>query len=106
MTNTALKLLKEAAKRGWSFKVGKPDDGGWTGEGYDYEGKGPVAAWNAVKEVGESDVDFFDGDGKRIGWAYLMAPGAITCSPEESLVDHTMGGEFGALADSIIDSVL
>ena len=76
MHNVALKFLKEAAKKGWTFKVGNADDGGWTGEGYDYEGNGPVAAWNAVKEVTMEWVEVYDGN-TYLGAVYLMILGVV-----------------------------
>lgn len=94
---TALKLLRECASRGWTFKV---DGGDSEPDVFDYVGAGPVAAWNAVKETSEAVVYIFDQNGKRLGWAHLMHGGV---SPEESLADYTSGGVLGNLCDQMID---
>lgn len=105
MAITALKLLNEAAKRGWTFAVDQGDD------------DGPVAtrsgakAWALVKEVVDTHVGFFDADGTRLGWAHLMTPGRNTCSPEETLVDYSVSrtgvkGPFETLCDALIEEVI
>lgn len=69
MTIIALKLLTEASARGWTFRVDQGDDDG------PLKVTGGKKAWQAVKEVGEAGVTFWD-DGKRIGWAYFDGAGA------------------------------
>ena len=107
MHNVALKFLKEAAKLGWTFKVGGADDGGWTSDGYDYEGNGPVAAWNAVKEVTEEWVEIYDGN-TYLGVVFLMTPGPLTCAPDETLADWNAvkDGPLDTLAEKLIEEVL
>src|SRR5215831_7147154 len=79
---TALKLLREASKLGWSFSV----DGG--GDDPDYVGASASKAWESVKDTDEARVSFFASDRSSIGWAYLMAPGPNTCADDETLVDY------------------
>jgi len=101
MSITALKLLKSAAAKGWTFKVYGPDEP-------DYVGASAVKAWEAVKATEEANVGFF-ADGKRLGVAYLMAPSAMTCSDEETLVDYSCAeegspkNEFELLCDAMIE---
>ena len=107
MTITALQLLKEAAKRGWTFQV---DGGGTDEEGcteYDYVGNKPLAAWNAVKDTTEATVHFLN-NGHMVGYALLMAPGPMTCADDETLADYAYGplnstDEFRALCDNLIE---
>jgi hypothetical protein len=99
---TALKLLKTAAAKGWTFEVDQGDD------------DGPVAtksgpkAWTLVKEVDEAWVEFFNATGESLGSAHLMAPSKITCSPEESLVNYTCSerNEFETLCDAMIEEAI
>lgn len=98
---TALKLLREAAALGWTFKV----DGG--GDEPDYVGASAAAAWEAVKATDEAWVSFRDAQGNKLGRAHLMAPGPMTCSDDETLVDHTCpGNEFEELCDRLIEEAV
>lgn len=98
---TALELLRRASARGWSFSISDGEGG------FDYRGNDPVSCWHMVRELsGEAHVDFRDVGRQRVGTAYLMFPGSGTCAPDESLVDYTTAGEFGALCDAIIQEVL
>lgn len=108
MSITALKLLKAAAAKGWWFTVDQSDDDGPIAT------KSPTKAWDLVKEVDEADVFFWMSNPKGgkpvpIGWAYLMAPSSITCSPEESLTNYSCEkegqpkSEFTLLCDQLID---
>jgi hypothetical protein len=83
---TALKLLKEAAAKGWTFKV-------YGGGELDYKGPSASAAWEAVKATEEANVVFYSAAGEKLGVAFLMAPGPGSCEPEETLVDHTCSAE-------------
>jgi hypothetical protein len=96
----ALKLLNEAAAKGWTFKVDQGDEA-------PIATKSGPKAWALVKEVDEASVGFFDAAGKRVGAAHLMAPGPNTCDPEETLVDHTCpGNEFEALCNKITEEAI
>jgi len=101
----ALKLLKDAAAMGWTFVVPNPD---YAGGEPDYKGASAAACWAAVKATDEANVVFYDAAGKKVGVAYLMAPGPITCDPEETLVDWgpADGGEFDKLCDGVIEAAL
>jgi hypothetical protein len=95
MNIAALKLLKAAQERGWTMKV-------WAADAPDYAGNSAIAAWEAVKATEEATVTFHGPKGERIGAAFLMAPGPMSCAPDETLVDHTCeGGEFEALCDGL-----
>lgn len=108
MSITALRLLKAAAAQGWWFTVdqGDEDDG-------PIKTKSAVKAWELVKEVDEANVYVWqsmpDGKSMAIGWAYLMAPSKITCSPEESLVNYSVASEgmpaspFQIICDRLIE---
>jgi hypothetical protein len=97
----ALKLLKDAQAKGWTFEVD---------QGEDDLIKTPSAAfaWTLVKDVGEANVYFYEGQHK-VGCAYLMAPGPMSCDPEESLVDYScsLAGDpkkaFELLCDAVIE---
>ena len=95
---TALKLLREASKLGWSFSV----DGG--GDEPDYVGASASKAWESVKATDEARVSFFASDRSFLGWAYLMAPGPITCADDETLVDYSVrDNAFDRLCDALIE---
>jgi hypothetical protein len=99
MKTAAIELLRQAKARGWTMMV---DTGG---DEFDYVGPSAVQAWNAIKAVGEGSVRFVSADGNtRVGWAYLMQPGPMTCDPEESLVDYTSreNDEFTAICDDLL----
>ena len=98
---TALKLLREAAALGWTFGVDQGDDAlRCTAL--------PNKAWRLVKEVEEANVVFYDADSQRVGVAYLMAPGLLSCSDEETLVDYSSreGSPFSALCDRLIEEAV
>lgn len=80
----ALALLRAAAEAGYAFKVM------YDGE-EDFMGGSPAQAWEAVKATDQADVFFFK-NGEKREWAYLMVPGEMTCDPDETVVDHTLGG--------------
>lgn len=108
MAITALRLLKAAAEQGWWFTVDQGDDDG------PVKTKSPAKAWTLVKEVDEADV-YFWADGPKgakpvaVGWAYLMAPSSITCSPEESLTNYSVSAAgvpaspFQLICDRLIE---
>lgn len=97
---TALKLLQEARKRCWTFKVDQGDEP-------PIPCRSATKAWQMVKEVDEAYVAFFDVAGKRMGVAHLMAPGVNTCADDETLVNYSCdGGEFEALCDAMIEEAV
>lgn len=83
----ALDLLKAAVKAGYGIIV---DFGG------EYtRTSSALMAWNMVKEVEEANVWIVKNGAKR-EWAYLMAPGPMSCAPDETVVNYSCDGFIDA----------
>ena len=81
MSIWALDILKAATKAGYGVIV-------------DFDGeyvrtKSAVKAWNMVKEVEEANVWIVKRGAPR-EWMFLMAPGPMSCSDDETVVDYSI----------------
>ena len=90
----ALRLLQRAEAAGFTMQIGR------------LQLKHADAAWLEVEATGEERVRFYTDGGKTpAGWAFLMAPGPLTCAPDETIVDHSTVGPLAMMADQIFDEL-